>query len=145
MIVWMRHGQSSWNAAGRMQYDALHPELTEQGRAQAGSAAAKLRERGITALWSSPAVRAQQTAAIIAPELGLEVNTSDLLLEQSSRETTTDVADRVLTFTAQLPDTAVTLAVSHGDVIAIAAELLAGHRAGILPNAHWIETPGSLS
>ncbi|WP_293787197.1 histidine phosphatase family protein [uncultured Aeromicrobium sp.] len=138
----MRHGQSSWNAVGRLQYDALHPELTELGRQQAGSAARELRDRGISALWSSPAVRAQQTAAIVAETLGLDVQTSDLLLEQSARETPTDVADRVLSFTSQLPDDAVTLAVSHGDVIAIAAELLAGLRTGILPNAHWVETPG---
>ncbi|MFD1858905.1 histidine phosphatase family protein [Aeromicrobium camelliae] len=142
MIIWLRHGQSSWNAAGRMQYDALHPELTDQGRTQATAAASQLCGRGITALWSSPAVRAQQTAAIIAPELGLDVMTSDLLLEQSARETTADVADRIADFTAQLSAADVTLVVSHGDVIAIAAELLAGQRPGILPNAHWIETPG---
>lgn len=145
MILWMRHAESSWNAAGRLQYDALHPELTEQGREQAISAARELRDRGITALWSSPAVRAQQTAAFVAETLALDVRTSHLLLEQSSRETTADVADRVLSFTAQLPEHQTILAVSHGDVIAIAAELLAGQRTGILPNAQWIETPGSPS
>lgn len=143
MIVWMRHGESSWNAAGRLQYDALHPELTERGRAQSATAAGSLLEHGVARLWASPAVRAQQTAAIVGAELGLEVRTSALLLEQSAQETTADVADRVLRFVAEVPTEVVTLAVSHGDLIAVAAELLAGRRVGIVPNATWISTAGS--
>lgn len=141
MIVWLRHGESTWNAAGRMQYDALHPELTERGRAQAATAAALLADRDIALVWASPAVRAQQTATIIAGELGLEVRTSGLLVEQSAHESGADVADRVRRFAAETAEVGIALAVSHGDTIAVAADVLAQRRIGIIANTEWIETP----
>ena len=141
MIVWLRHGESTWNAAGRMQYDALHPELTERGRAQAATAAALLADRGIARIWVSPAVRAQQTATIIADELGLEIRISHLLVEQSAHESGTDVADRVRRFAGEAAEAGTALAVSHGDTIAVASDVLARRRIGIIANTEWIETP----
>lgn len=141
MIIWLRHGQSTWNAAGKMQYDALHPELTDQGRAQAAEAAATLREREIGAVWSSPAVRAKQTAEILGAELGLSVQTSPLLVEQSMWEPATDVTERIMRFTASLDAGTLTLVVTHGDTIDLASRLLTGSPVGIIPNAAWIETP----
>lgn len=140
MIIWMRHGESSWNAAGRMQYDAMHPELTEYGREQARLAADALAAYSIAALWASPAVRAQQTAEIVARRLELDVRTDHLLLEQARRESADDVADRVTRFAASVPSATVTLAVTHGDTIAIAAKVLGSQTPGIIANATWIET-----
>jgi len=141
MIIWLRHGQSTWNAADRMQYDALHPELTDRGQAQAADAAAALSDRGIDAVWSSPAVRAQQTARILGETLALSVRTTSLLAERSMSEAGADVVDRVLRFVDSLDHDAVTLAVSHGDTIDLASRLLAGRPVGVIGNASWIETP----
>lgn len=64
----VRHGQSEWNAKGRMQGHADSP-LTPEGRRQAHAAAHKL--RGVDYVTSSDLSRAADTAAIIATELGL--------------------------------------------------------------------------
>lgn len=70
-IVIVRHGETEWNAARRIQGRTEVP-LNEVGEAQAAEAAALLREAG---QWSrvitSPLGRAQQTASIIADELEL--------------------------------------------------------------------------
>ena len=55
--------------------------LTERGRAQAAEASRNLGGLGIDALWSSPLRRAQETAAPVAAELGLEIETHDDLRE----------------------------------------------------------------
>ncbi|KQN19576.1 phosphoglycerate mutase [Sphingomonas sp. Leaf33] len=64
----MRHGETVYNRAGRMQGDHPHTPLTRAGFAQADAmgAAPKL------TLWSSPAGRALQTLAIIAEHLELD-------------------------------------------------------------------------
>lgn len=141
MIVWLRHGESTWNAAGRLQHDVAHPELTTRGRVQATEAAARLREAGLTELWSSPAVRARQTAEIIGAGLGLRVRVSELLTEQSATENAADVEHRVMQFVGRLSPTRPALVVSHGDTIAIASARLVGEHPGIIANASWIQTP----
>lgn len=64
----VRHGQSEWNAKGRMQGHADSP-LTPEGRRQAHAAAHKL--KGVDYVTSSDLSRAFDTAAIIASALGL--------------------------------------------------------------------------
>ena len=83
MIVHLiRHGESVSNAEpGRDLPDATGDRLTERGHAQAAQAAPHLTGLGITRLWSSPLRRAQETAAPIAAELGLEVEIHDDLRE----------------------------------------------------------------
>jgi probable phosphoglycerate mutase len=71
-----RHGETVFNAAGRMQGDALHTPLTRAGFAQAEEMGRALRERlgarpNLT-LWTSDAGRAQQTMAVIAEHLELD-------------------------------------------------------------------------
>jgi probable phosphoglycerate mutase len=71
-----RHGETVFNAAGRMQGDALHTPLTRAGFAQAEEMGRALRERlgarPELALWTSDAGRAQQTLAVIAEHLELD-------------------------------------------------------------------------
>ena len=123
MIMWVRHGQSTWNAIDRMQGHELSPPLTELGRLQAARAADSLVGRGVVRLLSSPAVRAQETAAIIGERLGLEVVTEPLLLEKGLDEEVGDVLVRVRTMLdTEHPEH--TVAVSHGDTIAFAVGLL---------------------
>jgi ribonuclease H / adenosylcobalamin/alpha-ribazole phosphatase len=78
----IRHGESVSNAEpGRDLPDATGDMLTERGHAQAAQAARHLTGLGITRLWSSPLLRARETAAPIAAELGLEIEIHDELRE----------------------------------------------------------------
>jgi broad specificity phosphatase PhoE len=125
MIFWVRHGQSTWNAIERMQGHELSPPLTELGRAQSVSAADALVGRGVVRLLSSPAIRALETAAIIGDRLGLDVEAEPLLLEKGLDEDVVEVLTRIRkVLGADHPDH--TVAVSHGDTIALAIGLLTG-------------------
>lgn len=71
-----RHGETVFNAAGRLQGDHVHTPLTRAGFAQAEAMGAALsaaigREPALT-LWASPTGRALQTLAIIAEHLALD-------------------------------------------------------------------------
>ena len=71
-----RHGETVFNAVGRMQGDAPHTPLTRAGFAQADEMGALLRVRlgpkPALTLWASPAGRALQTLAVIAEHLELD-------------------------------------------------------------------------
>ena len=123
MIFWVRHGQSTWNAIDRMQGHELSPPLTDLGRTQSVRAADALVDRGVVHLLSSPAARAQETAAIIGERLGLDVVTEPLLLEKGLDEDVVEVIARVQRLLAMdLPEH--TVVVSHGDTIGLAVALL---------------------
>jgi broad specificity phosphatase PhoE len=132
MILWVRHGQSTWNVLDRMQGHELSPPLTDLGREQAQDAAEALADRGVVRLLSSPATRALETAEIIAGRLGLEVEVEPLLLEKGLEENYTNVLVRVQQvldrygLDRDLPGH--TVAVSHGDTIGLAVGLLSGQR-----------------
>lgn len=73
-----RHAETVFNRARRMQGNDAHTPLTRAGLAQAEAMGAALArhfaETGepLPRLWSSPAGRAQQTAAIVAEHLGID-------------------------------------------------------------------------
>lgn len=71
-----RHGETVFNAAGRIQGDEGHTPLTRAGFAQADEMGEALRRelgpRPPLALWSSPSGRALQTLAVIAEHLDLD-------------------------------------------------------------------------
>jgi broad specificity phosphatase PhoE len=69
-LLLVRHGESTWNATGRWQGWA-DPPLSDLGRAQARSAAA--RADGFGTVVSSDLQRARETADLIAGSLGLGV------------------------------------------------------------------------
>ena len=83
-----RHGETVFNAAGRIQGDVAHTPLTRAGFAQAEEMGKALREHlgagpSLT-LWSSPSGRALQTLAVIAEHLELDwhqARTDDRLSE----------------------------------------------------------------
>lgn len=68
----MRHGESDMNVTETLSYKAedVHP-LTERGRTQVKSAAAKLKGKGIDLIIASPMQRTRESAALVAEELGL--------------------------------------------------------------------------
>lgn len=81
-LLLVRHGQSEWNAAGRMQGQTAHVPLTELGHRQAEAAARELARLRPGALVSSDLTRAVQTAEHCARATGLEVTTTAALREQ---------------------------------------------------------------
>lgn len=68
MIYIIRHGQTELNSRGVLQGRSDCP-LNEKGIAQAKEAAKKLRGVSFSTVWSSPLLRALQTAKIVAPDL----------------------------------------------------------------------------
>jgi 2,3-bisphosphoglycerate-dependent phosphoglycerate mutase len=85
VIRLVRHGESTWNAAGLLQGRTAHVGLTARGRAQARGAARRLAGFGGPIL-TSPQRRALQTATIIGSALGLPVTQCPELREQSHGE-----------------------------------------------------------
>ncbi|HLF77175.1 MAG TPA: histidine phosphatase family protein [Dehalococcoidia bacterium] len=70
-LILVRHGESVGNFENRLQGQEDY-DLTELGRRQAELTAARLAELGVTALYSSPLLRAMSTARTIAARLGIE-------------------------------------------------------------------------
>ena len=65
-----RHGQTAYNHGGRFQGQQQIP-LDETGRAQALELAERAVPYGFRALWSSPLLRARETADAVAARIGL--------------------------------------------------------------------------
>ena len=94
-------------------------------------------------LLSSPATRALETAAVIGERLGLDVVTEPLLLEKGLDEDVAQVLARVQKILgADLPEH--TVAVSHGDTIALAVGLLTGTPPELPANGSITPAPGGL-
>ena len=86
-ILLVRHGQSTWNANGRWQGRA-DPPLSELGVRQAEVAADAVAMAGVTQVFTSPLLRAQQTATIVAARLGLSIAEDPRLMERDAGEWT---------------------------------------------------------
>jgi broad specificity phosphatase PhoE len=71
-LLLVRHGETDWNAEGRLQGHTDTP-LNELGRRQARTLADEVAGDGIEAVYSSDLARARETAEIVAERLGLAV------------------------------------------------------------------------
>ena len=83
MATWIylvRHGQTVWNEEGRLCGSSDVP-LSDEGLVQARKLAARLKDIGISAIYSSPLLRARQTAEAIAAHYRVEVKTEPDLRE----------------------------------------------------------------
>jgi 2,3-bisphosphoglycerate-dependent phosphoglycerate mutase len=80
-IILVRHGETDWNAAGRIQGHSDTP-LNAVGRVQAGRVAACLVRQPVRAIYSSDLARAYETAMIIDQSLHVGVVTSPALRER---------------------------------------------------------------
>lgn len=78
----VRHGQTEWNVAGRIQGHRDSP-LTAEGRAQARAVAARLAGEPLAALYSSDLGRTVDTATPTAHALGLPIATDPRLRERA--------------------------------------------------------------
>ena len=80
-LYFVRHGESEANLQEVFSNRGLKHGLTQRGRAQAASLAQKLAGCQVTRLFSSPLLRATQTAEILADGLGVPYEVADALRE----------------------------------------------------------------
>jgi len=79
--LWLvRHGRTAGNDEGRIQGRSDFP-LNEQGLQEASLLAERMAGISVAALYSSPLLRARQTASVIGQRVGLPVNVLDELSE----------------------------------------------------------------
>jgi broad specificity phosphatase PhoE len=71
-LLFVRHGETDWNAEGRLQGHTDRP-LNDVGRRQAKAVAERLAGEGADAVYASDLSRAKETAEIIGEQLGLTV------------------------------------------------------------------------
>src|SRR5512144_1584010 len=64
-LILVRHGETLWNETKRFQ-GISDIELSSKGRAQACSLSRSLNKEPVAAIYTSPLIRARQTAACIA-------------------------------------------------------------------------------
>jgi broad specificity phosphatase PhoE len=81
-LILVRHGESVGNFENRLQGQEDY-ELTELGLRQAELTAERLHREGVTALYSSPLLRAAVTAKAIAGRIGVEASLLPDLAEYS--------------------------------------------------------------
>lgn len=80
LFYFLRHGETEWNAAGRLCGRTDVP-LSEVGRGQARILARRLQAVKVDALYSSPLARALETARIVGAAIGHEPATDPRLME----------------------------------------------------------------
>jgi broad specificity phosphatase PhoE len=79
-LLLVRHGETDWNADGRLQGQTDRP-LSEFGRQQARRLADELAAEDLEAIYSSDLARARETAEIVGARVGLPV-----MLDRGLRE-----------------------------------------------------------
>lgn len=80
-IYIVRHGETDYNFQGICQGQKCNIGLNEKGKKQAEELSVKLKDKGIEAIYSSPLLRAIETANIIGKHLNLEVKINENLIE----------------------------------------------------------------
>src|ERR1700731_205740 len=81
-LLLVRHGETDWNAEGKLQGHPHRP-LNEYGRQQAEALAASFSTGSIDALYASDLSRARETAEILGAKLGLGVEVDPDLREKN--------------------------------------------------------------
>jgi len=79
--VWLiRHGDAYAELVS-LDDTNIDPPLSQVGRREAGKLAARLKDSGVGAIWSSQIRRARETAQLAADAIGLEVHVDERLRE----------------------------------------------------------------
>ena len=79
-LILIRHGQTVYNATGRMQ-GHLDTALSNAGEKQAEAAGRLLKNQGITRILASDLSRAKVTAELVGKQLGVDVEVDARLRE----------------------------------------------------------------
>jgi broad specificity phosphatase PhoE len=80
-LLLVRHGETDWNAEGRLQGQTDRP-LSDYGRRQARQLADELESEVFQAIYSSDLVRARETAEIVGRRLAIPVELDPDLREK---------------------------------------------------------------
>jgi broad specificity phosphatase PhoE len=80
-LLLVRHGETDWNAEGRLQGQTDRP-LSDFGRRQARQLAEQLENEELAAIYSSDLARARETAEIVGERVGLPVELDPDLREK---------------------------------------------------------------
>ena len=80
-LLFVRHGETDWNAEGRLQGHTDRP-LNDHGRRQARELAERLAAEHVDAIYASDLSRAKETAEIVGARLGLPVVVDEDLREK---------------------------------------------------------------
>lgn len=81
-VFFCRHGETDWNLSHKLQGLTDIP-LNDAGREQAGCIAEALGPKSLAAVWTSPLLRARDTAAAIAQAVGVELKVDERLRERN--------------------------------------------------------------
>lgn len=84
-LLLARHGQTADNAGGLI-LGRRDPVLSELGEQQAAELAVRARAQGVVAIWSSPLLRARQTASVVGHAVGAEPTVIEDLIESARGE-----------------------------------------------------------
>ncbi len=87
LVFLARHGRTAYNLEGRFQGQLPVP-LDDTGRAQAAELAERAAAYDFAALWSSPLLRARETADIVAGRIGLAPREDARLMETDAGDWT---------------------------------------------------------
>ena len=71
-LLLVRHGETDWNAEGRLQGQTDRP-LSDYGRRQSQQLAAELADQELDSIYASDLARARETAEVVGERLGLPV------------------------------------------------------------------------
>ena len=94
-MIWLaRHGETAANAEGRVQ-GWLDPPLNERGREQARALAELAAGEPLNSLYTSPLVRARETAEIVGERIGLQPVVDERFAETDTGEWTERLYDEV--------------------------------------------------
>ncbi len=85
-IIFARHGESQANLLQQISNRGLVHGLTLRGREQAAALAQRLAPEGITRIYTSPLLRAVETAVLVADRLQVEYEVVDALREYDCGE-----------------------------------------------------------
>jgi broad specificity phosphatase PhoE len=104
-LLLVRHGETDWNASGRLQGHTDRP-LNDYGRRQAAELAERLEADDVAAIYASDLVRAMETAEILGARLGLPVQLDPDLRERNwgSWEGLTPGERDAVTFEGEAPE-----------------------------------------
>ena len=80
MLYIMRHGKTDWNKKGRLQGRTDIP-LNDEGRAMAEKSRDQIKDIHLDICYSSPLVRAKETAEIVLRGREIPIITDDRLME----------------------------------------------------------------
>jgi hypothetical protein len=135
-LLLVRHGETDWNADGRLQ----GRPLSDFGRRQARELAGELEDEELDAIYSSDLARAQETAEIVGERIGLPVVLDPDLREKDwgNWEGLTPVERDRVEFVGRVDGGA-----PGADPARVAADLRApsGHGTRARGHARWVDAP----